>query len=277
MSWLTPIGINSANSRGFTFNSQSFVLDPFNPVEITWNEVISATPEEWAGFHISFVGTQYGVVHVAVGDVGSEVIIASLPQRGQLQHWSLSVPIPIPLGTRVSVGASLSTIWTLNGQLVGVPSSGVPQLPPYTKLDCGPFDLTATSTLYGRGVIVDAASVANTKGAWVEISGSAGNILNGDSISFDYEWIGFMVAPPYNPNGFSQYHLWDIALGNVGNEVTIVTDLLDYLDSGKYMRAGGILWAKAADIQGERISARQQCSSADATRRLGQLFLFGLR
>lgn len=283
MAWLEPFPSNVADSTAFQISPDTYVADPFDPSNLTWTEVIASTPENFAGFHLNYLSLndRYGIFFVGIGAAGSEVITSSTPIRiGNRFSFSFAIPIAISAGSRVAVAhIANSSTSTVMGQIAGIPSSGVAQDPPYTVMESGPYDLSGGFSGYGRAVTVDPGSTANSKGVWTEISSAdAANVINGDSLANDYEWLGLMFSDD-DQRAAGQDRLWDISTGAAGAESGSVTisNLYDHYQWEVGILEAAIQWTGASISAGTRISARMQSSTTDAASRVGSVLLFGLR
>lgn len=275
--------VNSGASVGFSIAGQIRLADPFTPANITWTEVVASTSEDWGGFMINLSPAlgKYGVVLFAIGAASSETLIATLPvAQGYSAPMCLFVPIAVPSGTRISVGASVNTTQQIQGQVTGYPATKFSQLTSFTVLESGPFDVTSGFSGYGRGPSVDAGGVINTKGAYSEISFSGANdgnnLINGGSLGHDYGYFGVLthdvVAAQSNHD-----RLWDVAKGAVASETIFLPDYYQRVNDRESHGTTSILWDPEGASVGDRIAARLQSSTADAADRIGSLFLFGLR
>lgn len=273
--------VNSGTSKGFSFTSQVRVANPIAS-NITWTEVVASTSEEWGGLSISVVNNDRGILFIGIGAAGSEVIIANPPVcTGLRQPIDIFIPIKIASGTRVAVGCSCFTSATIEGQIVGYPSSKFSAVPSFTVMEFGPYDLTASSSVYGRHKQIDPGGTANTKGAYTEISLTGGNndnnVLNGNSLANAYDYFGVMTASNFNSAQSVQDRLWDVATGAAASEDIFIPDLYQGTDASEYSSKPNILFDPEGAVSGARISARMQSSITDATDRIGTALLVGLR
>ena len=285
--FLVPEPATTATSVAKLLTVNTRDADPFTPANVTWNEMIASTAEDWGGFYIYIFGSdnERGVAVVATGAASSEVIIASLPtQVDGAGDFGTFVPIAVPAGTRISVACEEdSAASSVYAQVIGIPSSVFSSDPAFTNMDMGPIDLTNT-TSYGRWPIIDPGGTINTKGSWTEVSqlgtNGANNILNGDSLDYAYSHLGLLLNNNHNASiGTNYLRLWDIAYGASGSEVIFAANIAQKATTRERAVHGtSIIWFPWDRATTERIAVRMQSDTvADATDRLGAVLLFGLR
>lgn len=284
MALIESIEGNTADSTaGVVVTGDIRPADPFTPANLTLVEAIASTSEAWAGFWVFTASLRTGVLTVTTGAAGSETRVASLPTRYtpvSFQHSAIYVPVPVPAGTRIAVGAGVSTTGDVAVQLAGIPSVNFDAEPDFTVMDSGPFHLDDPD--YGEPVVVDPGGTANTKGSWTEISKTAGNgpnnVLNGDSLDHAYSHFGFVLGDDFSNTAQTDHdRLWDVGTGASGSEVAFISNYYQSFTNEEGSNSSHPLmfpWDKAA---GTRVAARMQASITDATDRLGSIYLYGVR
>lgn len=289
MAFTETVGQDPANSRAFTVPLVTMVADPFDPSQFTLGEIVNSTAEDWAGFYVNThqrnFDTDYGIMIVCKGAIGSEVRVASMPYLGYNRadyRMSIYVPVPIPAGTRLTVGASSIALITIECQIVGVPSSNFAAEPNFTVMDCGPFNLEGDVATYALTPTVDPGGTTNTKGPYTELSitggvNSGNNVLNGDQLDHQYGYLGFLIGDNRNPASRSRAMLYDLAHGAAASETNVLTELCASGDSQETGGPIGVVWIPWDRPAGDRIAARMQSSTSDATDRVGSVLMFGLR
>jgi hypothetical protein len=228
-----------------------------------WAEMVSATP--WDGFLelslVSMSALQVYLVDIGIGAGGSEVVLIEnmmFQMSYGVQYYSQNVfptPLFIPAGTRIVARAQTTGTTSRQIYLVGTLTriGGFGEQVGLSKsFTYGA--VTATS----RGTIIDPGGLADTKGAWVELTSSCQevkgfNIMFGDQLHTDRVTCWWHA---------------DIGIGAEGSEVLIVED--EFLQANSL--SDGVAPRNTAFIPisipaGTRIAARTKCSSTDATRR----------
>ncbi len=246
----------------------------------SWTELVASTSEAWGGFMIQLMRlNSIGFGVVAVGPVGGETIIANFHAYGVGQKCEVYLPIPIPAGSRISFSVAGATTETGYAQIIGFPVSGFASLSGLSKCECGPFDLGGLSATYGQGSFIDPPATANTKSAWTEASRleHSGNILQGNSLPYQYKYLGFGFWSAPSASGTDQWKgIVDVARGSVGAEVPLIENLAIRAAPGNSLiNMPHIIWVPWNRPAGDRISWRMQFSTTTAKR--VNLFLYGLR
>lgn len=250
----------------------------------TFHELVASTSESWAGFYSVFWEiNNNGIMHFAKGSSGNEKIFASVFNIAGNRSFTTYIPIPIPAGTRIS--AALTSKFSYNfaaGTIEAVPARNFKSLPNFIRMDVGPFNLTANTTDYLTGTVVDAGGTANTKSAWTEISQTShsGNILQGDSLPYRYKYLGWRCdLADFGTTAESPNFLVDLAYGASGSEVAFIENhpmkIKSY--SSTAVPHNDIRWIPWNRPAGDRISARIQCDNITVGERELQFWLYGLR
>lgn len=277
-----PVGANTSDSSCTTAPVGISTADPFTASNVTWEEAIGSTSENWAGFTINafFSVVRPAILQIAIGAVSAEVIIATLPLSLARAVYANSyyIPIAIPSGTRVSIGGHCALSGNIVCQIVGQPSSDFDSDPSFTVMESGPYDLDDYTNLLWR---YDPGGTANTKPGYEELSLTGGtnrsnNVINGDSLAQSYDYLGWHLA---EINTFQSDHnrLWDLARGAVSSEVVFASNYHQFVSGFENTSTVGVQWDKWGRASGDRISVNMQSSGINDTDRLGTAVLFGLR
>ena len=276
--------VNLANSQALSFTSQLQVANPFDPANLTWVEVENSTSADWAGFYILSTMNQFGIngmLFVGTGAAASEVIVSVTPTTQSYRNWvgSKFIPIPIAAGTRVSVAASCNYAAIHYLQIVGVLSANFSAEPAYTKYHTGPYDLTATTALYGKWVVLDPGITQNTKSAYTEISftGSTANLLNGDSLDTTYSQFGFVTNGNFNTANRVSDNFVDVAYGAAASETIWAGDIQAKMTANEQTPFTEPLIVPTTNaVATSRWSARMQSSTNNDPDRKQSILLYGV-
>lgn len=255
--WNFPlIGINEDEG---TVSSTSL------PTAVTnsYTQLVAATAYEWCGFHLIYdaTSTTQHSVTLGLGSAGNEfALIADLltdcTSGTILSEANLFCPLRVPAGTRIA--AKTSSASGGNMSLVGMAagaSGGVA---------CGSFCEFAGTA--GTGVTVDCGAVANTKGAWTQITAST-----------TYPWRGFFLSiSDAGTISANQPYLIDIGIGGAGSEQAILSNHFVRINANHLISnpwRGPFL----CDIPaGTRIAARGQTNNTTSTHRSPAINVHGI-
>ena len=272
------------------------LADPFDETALTWTEIVSSTPEAWAGFSVNCYydssvqssAASHNFINFAVGAASSEVRIATIVPTTtyRVPSFTMYIPIPVAASSRLSVAmvAGANRDYYIN--IVGHHASDFDVTPSFTVMDCGPFDLDDYTTTAAPAPFfpkVDPGAVANTSGPWTEISFTGGtnrsnNVMNGNSLPNTYEYLGlqpFHAGNAVMANFFSRY---DAARGAASSEVAFVEDRAYRLSSSEVLDAAGTVdWYRGPFSSGTRISIRTICQGGTQNSRVTNFVLYGVR
>ena len=265
-------------------------VDPFDASALAWGEMVASTPEDWSGVGLNLIGDDqhHKITHIATGDSGSEVIVATFPapevadanQRPSVQF----APVFIPAGTRISVGGVGSTNVTRPAQIWGLTAADAGGASGFTNVDAGPFLIQNSGDQEYEWVSLTAPTVVDTFGAWKEISHVAttasvsNNILNGDSLAHQYSFLMPMLHFVDTASNTNVDFVFQIAVGDTGAEV-VVSEWTAFFNTNDPQNnlwgitALPIIWGHPA---GSRVSVRYRASdlSVDPA---PKLILMGIR
>ena len=237
-------------------------------------EVDASTSIAADGFFLTLSAADTGgrvyLLDIATGAASSEVVVvANLPyQVGNEYHMANScvyIPLVIAAGTRLSARCQCSTgtsslfisVTLVNGGLASLLESTIAHT----------FGAnTGTST----GTSIDPGAVANTKGAYSQLTAAT-------STTNQIRWLLVMVGSRGDTSLATCTWALDIATGAAASEVVIVPDLV-FATLGT--AADGPLpstFCVPVEIPtGTRLSARAKCTSIAATDRLIDLIVVGI-
>lgn len=250
-----------------------------------WTEVSAATANAWQGFwfwHQDRIGDR-GIMLIAKGDVGSEVIIGIVPstQSAKSTYFYSYVGVPVPSGTRLSVAFASSDAGSLNYvSVVGVVSSIFDATPPWTVMESGPYNLEDDILTYGKFAPIDAGAVASTKGGYEDVVttglNAGNNVIQGDSLAQTYDYLGILFNDNHNTSASNNTTTLDLATGVLLSETAIIEDFT-LRKNNVEISWNGLIWTPSGVSAGTRISARASTSEVEPTDRLSGCLLFGLR
>ncbi len=207
------------------------------------------------------------LVDIAVGAAASEQIILAnllIDQPLRFVH-SLQFPCLIPAGSRLAARCQCSTGSSqiaIDGFLFAAGLWGETPGSPITTMGAN----TATS----KGTTVDAGAVISTYGAWTTIEASTADDLVAISVRKGCN----LNTAPVEANIYSNY--LQIGVGAAASEQVIARLPVAATTSG-YMGVGFEGWLPARIPAGSRIAARFLANTIDATDRIIDVEILGLR
>jgi len=255
-------GFDLATSSGTVLTSASGGLT-------AWTELLSSSSADADMIDIFIMkgaSNNFGIfrLDVGIGAPGSEVVILdrvllSGKPGAAASSYQLALPFSVPKGSRLSFRFDASA----SGReliLAGALYTG--QFKSQQHL--------CESIAYGfngiDGVDVDPGGVANTKGAWFEIDAAISNSINGFYACF---------GDSSNSAQTTANFLVDIAVGAPGSEVLIAENVPTRATTQELMR--GPVFVDSLIAEGDRVSARAQCTITDASDRLLSISITGFR
>lgn len=269
----------SKSFASFTSTLQHTITDYDNPTNFVWNEVVASTSEDWAGVYYtcSTSSSIGGLMHLAVGAAGSEIIVAYMPARiTKDTAQTILAPVFIPAGSRISIASDQSTGG--NSQIKGLPAAENPNMVSYPIYETGPFQLSHVENL--SGVTLDPGGVANTKTPWIELThGQVGsdsqNWLDGASLSRVYEYLGFSFSCESGNQGPMNW-LIDLGYGPAGMETVVVENY--HVQAESYDRCTiNPVWIPWNKPIGTRVAARVQSDGIGTSNLIQGFLLHGVR
>lgn len=248
------VGSGTANTKG------SYVeLDASTAFTVSWF---------MAQFgHQSELFTGEALIDIATGAGGAEVVlIANIGLTFYLGNVpssrpGLLIPVAISSGTRVSARCQISITSVVNiiTILLLIAESSIS--------GSSVADTYGANTADSSGTEIDPGGTANTKGSYVEITGSSSN---------DHNWLALIIQNGANVARTDSSFLLDIATGAAGAETVVIPDLWFAIDASNDVFITGIWSIGVNDISsGTRIAARAQAQTNDAADRLFDLMIIG--
>ena len=238
-----------------------------------WAELVASTDFEAGAFSIEVLHWSQAdsdiLWDVGIGAAESEVSIVdnliyavgkTYDYRGvQIYHF----PLPIPAGTRISARCQAEVA----SSTIGL-ATQIYDVTYYSQRPPGRITTYGANTDDTDGVVIDPGAVANTKGAWIEIT---------SSLTHDIQ--GFMWGITSNQNHARATYTFklDIGIGADESEVVIVSNHL--LTSYTIIDVVFCKFSPYIPISipaGTRISARAACSGIDASDRLFGIIFYGI-
>lgn len=243
-----------------------------NNTKGAWVELSASTPVAAQGILVQMGGVGGAATNVlfdlGVGPAGSEIVILG----NFLQNYNVNacayrahalfLPIGIPAGTRLAIrsqGALKAGVAWVSINLV---AGGLLFPMPLSQIDT-----YGANTGTSGGTSIDPGATINTYGAWVQLSASCNDLK-----------MLFMAIGSQNNTGTSAA-LWrvDVGIGAAGYEYAVISQL--ELGSGI---TGAVCPPSMGPFPvhipaGTRIAVRAQCSINDATDRLFDIVLYGMR
>jgi len=186
------------------------------------------------------------LLDLAIGAMGSEVIILD----DQYTAWrnvsggsgrgsSLSFPMTVPLGSRISVRVSDTNVAVVHEMTLTISDETRP--------------VAVSSSSDSSGVVIVSAGVVDTYGAWAELIAST---------TLRRRWI---VVSMFQDIAFRPAEL-DIGIGSAGNEVPIMKDLPFQKSDGDDGVSSSVYFSLPIDVPaGTRIAARVKDDNVNTT------------
>jgi len=233
-------------------------------------ELIAATAFDANRIVVTVIGQtaalRSSLVDVATGAAGVESVLAAnlfivghTGDFASISSATYDLYANIPSGTRLSVRSQCSiasTAMRVNAMLVSGSGSGFPTPETYGAV-------TASST----GTPVNAGAVANTKGAWTELTPATSITISSLAIAVNY---GLNNAP-----GFNNWQI-DIGVGASGSEVVVVPDYSFGSGDLQALILPAWITVPVSIVSGSRLAARLASTTIDATDRILQTIAIGM-
>ena len=239
-------------------------------VKGSWVELIASTSNdnEWITVTLGLSSTSYTkigcLVDIGVGAASSESVVISniafvTPGDGSLGPYSLTLPLTIPSGSRVSARTQCSA----GSRDLGV---GV-HLGTEAAFGTSSSNITlGADTSASVGTVVDPGGSANTKGAWSQLVAST---------SADIDYLVVCIGTVANPTvGVDASFLVDIATGAASSESVIIPNISFGTDNLEVNSQRHIVFLQNIP-SGTRVAARSQSTETDATDRLLDVSIIG--
>lgn len=228
-----------------------------------YNEFIASTPFTANFLIVTITGMNVArryLVDIATGGAGAEVVLfpnllvdGSGGAAGNTGAAIHVFPVAIPSGTRIAGRVQSSTggaVVTLTVTLIA--AGGM--------VGATTFVNYGSNTGTSGGVAVDPGGVANTKGAYSEITASTSGVI---------QWMLIMATTGANAAPAAANFAVDIATGGAGTEVVLVPDLRT--NTTTQMSPNPASWSLLTYIPAStRIAIRMSSGITDATDRVLQ-------
>lgn len=279
-----PLGLEICNgtSVGFVAASTTGTQVLANATANTlgsWVQIIASTAADCCmlGIHISGFSSNgpNGAVDIGIGAAASEVIIL---QQLMVSYFDANgaadalflIPVNIPAGTRIAarcqVDHASDGVWVDLTLFDGA----FTQVDGFAGVDSIGF--VAGTTV---GTQLDPGAVANTKGAYAQLTASTSRDYAG--LFFVFDGLGQITGTIHNTDNFAI----DVAIGGAGSEQIIIPNIgTQKVYEGTLNEVGfipmltHIKWIPIPS--GTRIAARCQCSTNTATERLMGITAYGI-
>jgi hypothetical protein len=262
-------GVTAATSLGTTITTSAT-----NNTKGAWTEVSAAAPNSVVGFWLCvylpltpavrwLFDVAYGASNIVIVD---NLWIRQVTCTGGQRFW---IPLHVPAGEPVQVRAQnyrtggvagtceVSIIWQCG-----------------TMVSATPFGHAATygaATASTSGTDVDPGATANTKGAYSELSAATTHDIRSMLLCFGHSSTTALGQAFVNTSS-----LVDVAIGAAGSELVRLPDLPLIISAWLDSHANPVMGPFDVFIPaGTRLSARAQCSSADALYRTLALVIVG--
>jgi hypothetical protein len=262
---LTSEGELTASSSGtaLTLNGVG------NTKPATWTQIVAATASDADGFFVHLQNADTGIsdylVDVGLGAASSEVTIVSniLTSSGNADGFpgQAYYPIPIPAGSRIAMRHQC-TDTAGNGQraVVTLVNGGLA-----AKIRARFATTYGADTTDSGGTAVDAGAGANTKNTWSQLTAAT---------TSDIDSMVICVGQRNNAANSAQNILLDIGIGAAASETVVVPDIYYRASLGEEIMPKQ-LWVPVTVKAGQRLSARIQSSTTDATDRVIDVAVIG--
>jgi hypothetical protein len=222
------------------------------------------------------VGLASGFMNLAIGASGSEAVIVtglSVPRGYSSSSISENqacylFPLVLPAGTRLAAQIQswvASELYRVNLALFDDAFGSV--------CGGGAIDTYGYNSGTSQGTTLDAGATANTKGAYVQLTGSTTNDLAGFFLGFD--------TVGSSPGSVDAAFSLDIAVGASGSEVIVFPDFPVHVKNisspARNITPIGSPYFPIPVPAGSRVAARVQCSSTTSTVRVLNVIFYGVR
>ena len=251
-----------------------FYTTPSSPnAKGDWSRIINLPTFDAHGLKITFrQGTAGSDQRKFLTDIGmgSSNSIATVCSNIPLQYGGAShqvgrfdLPITVPMSSEIWVRAQNHSSGTAIIRVsVGYFSAGFQY--PSALGAASTYGVTVDST---AGTQVDPGGVANTKGAYFEIS---------PSIASDIKYAVVCVGNQANQADANMQILLDIAIGAAGSEVSVISDLLYSKNTAADDMSPPMTGVPVSIPAGARLSARAMSDITNAVDRLFDVAVIGV-
>lgn len=264
----STIGIDSAFTQ-----TQLVTASSTANTKGAWAEIDSSLAISLNGFVVNIVGNTVSVttdflMDIGVGSAGNEEVIIpnilfSVGAGLDLDFQkNFGTPLGVCAGVRVAARIQATAGSASCGVSLQAAATSFKMSTPYQEIIA-----FGANTGDSGGVQVDPGGTANTKGAWSEIVASTSEDVFGLCAS-----IGVQANANQRVNRFQ----FDIAVGSSGNEEIIIPDTVTRVSAAEFAYAMTNFMPVSVP-SGSRLAVRDQSSDTNATDRLLDFILYGLR
>lgn len=235
-------------------------------------ELINSTPFATNWIVIDMIGAnttgQRYLFDVATGGAGAEsnfinnvMVEGAANSSGQACHGAYWIPVAIPASSRISIRAQ-SNAATTKHIFVQITLINAGTMP---GLGLSAINSYGADTANSRGQMVDPGGVADTKGAYTQITASTTGVS---------QWL--MIAFTFGGNSAPVSAVWavDLATGGAGAETVLIPDLR-IVTTGGMMPSPPSFSFPIYIVGSTRLAVRASCSIIDATDRLISCMIYG--
>lgn len=212
------------------------------------------------GYQTSTTGTADYLFDLATGAAASEVVqVANVLWTGnnrRISQGQALIPLEIASGTRIATRTQTNSTSTV--ELLGIGLTGLEKDEVSGATACVTYGENTGTT---RGTEIDPGAVANTKGAYVQVTGST---------SADFNFVMVSWGQLDNAVITTLYMLFDLATGAAASEVVLWANqpaISGETAVGQYCGFPRSTWTPDV-ASGTRLAMRAQCTITDATDRL---------
>lgn len=264
--YFESVGQVSSNGTGLTAPASANTKG-------AWQQITAATDKDWDGFHVQVLvgqGTLDVLIDIGIGAAASEQVILenvliSSPNVGAGDGYTAAhfyVPLPVKAGTRVA--GRYQTSSTTNDEVFVLLEGAAGDS--FSALSLGRATTYGASTADSGGTSVDCGGSINTKGAWSQLSAAIANPIRHALVCFGNQ---------ANNARTNVSFLVDVGVGAAAAEVVVVPNMYVRARQFDDLLVPPFAERSMTAQSGQRLAARAQCQTADATDRLVDVVVIG--
>lgn len=264
-----PISLTSEGELSASSNGTLVTPGGVAHTKTAWVQIVAATAAQADGFFLNIQPGDTGIadflVDVGIGAAASETVIVSnllyTSGIGDAAPGRAYFPIPIAPGTRIAVRAQCSDTASASVRMIlTLVTGGIS-----TALVSRQATTYGADTSDSGGTAVDAGGSTHTKGAWAELT---------SSVTRDFHQCVICVGNRNNAANTQQNILLDLGVGGAGSETVVVPDLY-FRGRDQEEVVPKMSWVPLTVRAGQRLAARIQSSTNDATDRVIDVVVIG--
>ncbi len=229
----------------------------------SYSQLLAATAFAYDAIELQMVGDGGGgqcyLVDIAIGAAGSEVVVVPNilldTARGLFQNCiSISLPVAIPAGSRLS--ARCQEPGGAGTRTVDIGIAGRAGGHNYAQPAVGTLTTYGSNTATSNGVLVDPGAVANTYGAWTEITSGTAK---------DHQGLMAILGTNQSASAIidSTYY-FRIGIGASGSEL-VIAEWMSACCSGDTRLQANSFEVLAQIPAGTRLAMASKCTGSAAT------------